>query len=440
MPLLRITNVWVDDPPRNHIHGAHIDLPRPQATRDVYGFDIEGWALGNSAPVERIEVLQEGRIILHGPLGLERSDIASQFPDAQGAGLSGFRVPVGALSLRQDFEVLVRVRLESGLHVRLGIIKGRREAVQSDYEAVVQPLMANTIGRSGSTWLVWLLSCHPQIVAFKPFEHETRVASYWMSVLQALSQPRSYLAQFDPPDLAARNWWLGAAGTNRGVLRDGALAEWLGRDSPQVLAAMAQSRIDAFYRANTGAAGNHRYFVEKFSPWQVVSDLLSELYPDAKELILVRDFRDMFCSISAFNARRGRLGFARDRVGSDAEYIRTIVRGFAKALLRRWRGRRGTAHLVRYEDLILRPEETLSELLHYLELDRSEAVVKQVMKRAQNPPGAQQHQTAKSPTASIGRWQRDLSEELKVACEETLGPALAEFGYEPTVEREVDRV
>jgi hypothetical protein len=439
MSLLRITNVSVDVPPRNHLYGAYLDVPRPQTTKNTYSFDVEGWAVGKSAPAERVEILQEGRIILEGPLSLERPDIASQFPDA-GARPSGFRLHIGALGLRQDFEVLVRVRLESGLHFRLGTIEGRRGKIQSEYEPVVQPLIVNTIGRSGSTWLMCLLSGHPQIVAFKPFEHETRVASYWMSVLQALSQPGSYLTQFDPPDLAARNWWLGEAGTNSGVLRDGEVATWLGRDSVDALAAMAQDRIDAFYWTNTGARGGQRYFVEKFSPWQVAPDLLSEIYSGAKEFILVRDFRDMFCSIRAFNAKRGGVGFGRDRAGSDAEYVKTIVRGFARALLRRWRSRRGIAHLVRYEDLVLKPEETLRELLLYLELESSDAVLQQVRKRAERASGAEQHQTAASPTASIGRWRRDLSKELKVVCEEALDPTLTEFGYEPTVEREPERV
>ena len=401
---------------------------------DTYSFEVEGWVIGKSAGVERIEVLQEGRIIVDAAPTLERPGVASRFPDVAGAGLSGFRLPISALSLREDFELVVRVTLEGGLHLRIGVIKGRREKIQSNYEPVIQPVMVTTIGRSGSSWLTWLLSCHPQIVAFKPFEHETRVASYWMSVLQAIANPRSYITQFDPPDLTARNWWLGEAGMTSGVLRDGTLAAWLGRDNVQALAAIAQSRIDAFYQANTAASGKPRYFVEKFSPGEVFSDLLTELYSDAKELILVRDFRDMFCSISAFTAKRNASRFDRHRARGDTEYVGTYVRGFARVLLRRWRGRREMAHLVRYEDLVLRPEETLGEILGYLGVDSSQQVLEQVLKRAQNVSGAGRHQTATSARASVGRWRRELSHELKLVCEETLEPMLAEFGYEPTIE------
>ena len=439
MSTLRISNVSPGTLPTDHLHGAHIDLPHSGATTDVFSFDVEGWALGKSAPVERIELIQEGRVLLDVPLTHARPDIASKFAGVDGAEAAGFGVCVGALGLRSRFEILVRARLRSGVRPALGTIHGEREDLHSDYDPSVQPLMINTIGRSGSTWLSWLLSCHPQIVAFKPFAHETRVATYWMTVLQELSHPQSYLTQIDPPGLAASRWWLGDAGVNRGAFRDATLREWLGQDSVRALAAIAQSRIDAFYRANTEVSDNQPYFVEKCSPWQIVPDLLSELYPRAKELILVRDFRDMFCSIRAFKQRRTNPGFGRDRAENDAQYIERFVRGFAKSLQRRSRSRGSSVKIVRYEDLVLDPVATLTALLAYLDVDSSDAVVEETLRRAENPTGAKQHQTAKNPAASIGRWHDDLSDDLKATCDEALGPVLAEFGYEPSAQPASER-
>jgi Sulfotransferase family len=438
--VVRIADVSVDRLPPDHLHGADIEVPRPGATRDTYSFEVEGWVVGNSAPVERIEVLQEGRVILDFPPNLRRPDIDAKFPAPSDIGASGFRTSVGTLSLRSKFEISIRVRLESGRHVRLGTIEGERQEVNSDYEPFVEPLMVNTIGRSGSTWLTWLLNCHPEVVAFKPFEHETRVASYWVTAFQELSQPQSFLTQLDPPDLAARRWWLGEAGVNRGALKDEEVSRWLGYDNVRALAAICQSRIDAFYCANTAMSQRERYFVEKFSPWQVVPDLLSELYPNAKELILVRDFRDMFCSIRSFNAKRGVQGFGRDRADGDRDYIETMVRGFANAILSRWRQRASAAHLVRYEDLVLDPAGTLRQLLDYLGLDDSDAVVDRTLELAEDASGSVQHMTAGKPAASIGRWRRDLSEELQLVCQEALDPVLAQLGYESTAERATEPV
>jgi hypothetical protein len=117
-----------------------------------------------------------------------------------------------------------------------------------------------------------------------------------------------------------------------------------------------------------------------------------------------------------------------------------MVRGFASAILSRWRQRESTAYLLRYEDLVLDPAGTLRQLLDYLGLDDSDAVVDQTLKLAQNASGSAQHMTAGKPAASIGRWRRDLSEELQLVCEEALDPVLGQFGYEPTAARAAERV
>ena len=52
-----------------------------------------------------------------------------------------------------------------------------------------------------------------------------------------------------------------------------------------------------------------------------VKDKLAELYPDSREVFLVRDFRDMVSSILAFNAKRGARGFGRAAAETDAGYV-----------------------------------------------------------------------------------------------------------------------
>jgi len=280
---------------------------------------------------------------------------------------------------------------------------------------------------------MWALGCHPQITSYEPFAHETRVASYWATLLQELMDPNCYLTQFDPADLAAPRWWLGDSGNHRPIVPDGALARWLGRERVPALAAMAQAQIDDFYIANADAGADVTYFVEKFSPWQMLPDLLAEIYPRAREIILVRDFRDMFCSIRAYNAKRGQQGFGRDGVATESEYIREIVRGFGLTLLRRWRAQPERAYLLRYEDLIAEPNGTLSKLLKHLDLDAGPATVEGTLAEAsRRRSGSDGHRTAPDVASSVGRWRRDLSPELLKVCEEALDPVLDEFGYERT--------
>jgi len=172
----------------------------------------------------------------------------------------------------------------------------------------------------------------------------------------------------------------------------------------------------------------------------VLPDLLSELYPEAREIVLVRDFRDLLSSVLAFNEKRGYQAFGREQRDSDADYIRSTLRRSAESLLNRWRSREQTAHLVRYEDLVLDPSGTLSQLLRYLDLDHSNRAVERTIERAQNASGTEHHRTVSDPAASIGRWRRDLSEELQLVCAEALDPVLGQFGYEPTADRAAEPV
>ena len=155
-----------------------------------------------------------------------------------------------------------------------------------------------------------------------------------------------------------------------------------------------------------------------------------ELYPDAREVVLVRDFRDMLCSILAFNAKRGVQGFGRDRADSDAEFVDEMGKP-ADALARSWEQRASKAHLVRYEDLVSRPAETVEGLLDYVGLDSGQQIVQAMLAELdQAGEEATKHRTTSAATdESIGRWRAELGPELLARCEQAFGPALEAFGY-----------
>jgi hypothetical protein len=157
--------------------------------------------------------------------------------------------------------------------------------------------------------------------------------------------------------------------------------------------------------------------------------LMRELYPEARELFLVRDFRDMVASMVAYNARKGYGDFGRVRVETDAEWLASLGRGVIR-LRDSWRERGNAETLVRYEDLVQRPETVLPPLLSALGLSANAEIVRHLI--AEAAPGApelQGHGTAASPADSIGRWQRDLPPDLQQVAMETFGDLLEEFGY-----------
>jgi len=231
------------------------------------------------------------------------------------------------------------------------------------------------------------------------------------------------------------SWWLGTDPPLPRRIREPELGDWLGREAIAELAGFCQSRVDGLY-VRVAALQDRpaaRYFAEKLRP-DFVPELMGEIYPGAREVILARDFRDMVSSMFAFNAKRGFQGFRRGAAASDAEFIADRVGGSVAALERAWRSRADRAHLVRYEDMVRHPRATAEGLLGHLGLDSSDAaldaMVASVTARGDESDG---HRTVRDPADSIGRWRTDLSPDLQSACEEALGPALRSFGYEEEV-------
>jgi hypothetical protein len=430
-PAIEIHEV-LNQAPLDYLHGGHIDVPRPNTEYDSYDFRLVGWALGRSSSVDRIEVvLREGRSVLHLPLNQGRPDVADSFREAADGEPTGFEATIGVLDLPQQFDIPVHAVLGTGKRLLIGRIRGSRRPLPARTEAQIQPTILTTLGRSGSKWLVWLLGCHPQIIAFNPLIYEPRVATYWMSVFRALSAPKSFLRQIHT-EKWEMHWWLGAGEVELPAPLDADLASWLGRDAVESLAAMCQTRIESFYAEVGASAGKPApsFFVEKFLLDPVPVELMSEIYPGAKEVILVRDFRDRLSSVLAWNERQGHPGFGRELVTSDAEFITSRLRIEAQSLLQHWRNRADEAHLVRYEDLVLEPRRTLADILAHLGLPHDESTVDLTLDRAREAgSGLDAHRTAADALSSIGRWGHDLDPSLIALCEREFAEVLEEFGY-----------
>jgi Sulfotransferase family len=382
-----------------------------------YTLDLSGWVVGHSAPAERVEVLARGKPIFSLPVGGERRDVAAAFPDAAGAESSGYAGSLGTLRLPREFELVLAAGLADGESVPFAVVRGRRAPLPPSRAEGPQPLLLTTLGRTGSTWLSWLLGQHPDIYSYWPFGFDARAGRYWMTELQRLAEPAGSLDQLlpqgSPPSPAA--------------LFNPQLEHWLTDQNVRELADLAAGRIQALY-AGMGAAPSARFFVEKHIPGQVTTELLTEVFPGTREVVLVRDFRDVLCSMRVFTARRGGKGFGRENVSGDEEHIE-MLRIQAQQLLDHWRARGDDAWLVRYEELIEEPEATLRPLLGFLGVDEGAAEQTVAAATAEFTEGMSQHITAPDPASSIGRWRRDLEDPLVAQCEAAFGPIHEAFGY-----------
>jgi len=411
---------------------AQLETPRPGDQRETWALPVTGWVVGaNGAAAQVRATHRDARWEM--PVHDHRTDVAGAHPGVPWAWESGFSGAVNTLRLPPRFELDVTAEVDGGdMHV--ATIVGQREPLRSSYDPELRPLIVTTLGRTGSTWLIHLLGAHPGVAAYRPFSFEPRAATYWVDILASLSEPSSYTQQVEGEVQHPLPWWLGSGPRMTSeVLPDAELARWLGSDHVADLAAFAQQRIDAVYR-HIAALGDGRpeFFAEKCLPEGNVPQLLRELYPDAREVFLVRDFRDMLCSIRAFNEKRGTSAFGREGEGGEAAYVQDVLASSVHSLLAEWRDRREQSHLVRYEDLIAEPARTLRGVLDYAGLDTSGSRVEDVLTGASRQiPGMAGHATAAGgPAASIGRWRQELEPELRSACDEAFAEALAEFGYE----------
>jgi sulfotransferase family protein len=433
MTLVEVQDVQLAAPDPERLRGFALDAPQPGARTDVYNLEIAGWVLGQRVPAVAIEVRGWDGVLRRVPLEHPRPDVGEAYPDAPVTGHCGFRTWVGVLGLEPGGELQVRAIFEDESRMQLAAIRCRHEPLRSGFEPTLQPLMLTSLGRSGSTWMMRVLSEHPEIVAHRWFPYELRTARYWMHMLKVLSEPQDPYQSAEANSFQSNKSWVGHNPFYpESMSATAGLAEWFGRAYVEELAAFCQRSVEECYRriaasqGQTGAA----YFAEKhrpdYLPW-----LVWELYPRAKEVFLVRDFRDVVSSMMAFNARHGRIVLGDPRVRSHEEFARSLREQAVRRLSESWSKRKDRAHLIRYEDLIRQPVETLRDVLDYLGLDHDDATIEGTLARAgANNLDMQQHVTSGDVEASIGRWRRSLDPGLQEACREIFGEALEKFGYD----------
>lgn len=299
-----------------------------------------------------------------------------------------------------------------------------------------QPLMVTSVGRSGSTWLMHLLLQHPNILIIPKYTYEVVLArkvfekALGMVLFQdyGRSQLETFLSDNLPSINTAEIKRLVKSSSHRSISQ-------LVNIEVNTTFENAMKEVELFYDYISRDHNNKKiitdkidgpiYFAEKnLGP----EELFWEIYSGAKEIFLVRDFRDMICSSLAFGKRKG---FGRTQVRTDREYCYHRASIARPWILEPYKRRSSSAHLVRYEELILSPQKSLKDIFNYLELESNEEVIENMLKEArESSKSFQSHISAKSVNSSIGRWKSDMSKSLQKATIEAFGEFFETFGYE----------
>jgi Sulfotransferase family len=413
------------------IRGHDLDIPTT-ASSDVYSFAIQGWVLGTKSPVSHVEVLHNGVPLATVEPTRVRPDVGEHYGLDPGATRCGYEVRVGVLGLPPEFTLLLRARVPGHAPVSIGRVKARHQSVRPrSFQPTMQPLLVTMLGRVGSTRLMHLVSAHPRVIAEPTYPFETRAASYWMQALKVLSAPADHGSSSPPAGFQANGHWIGHNPFHAPpVTSHEKVRRWLGREYVDGLAGFCQESINDFYRevARTQHKAGPHYFAEKCHP-DHIPWMIWELYSEPREIFLVRDVRDLLASILAFNAKRGYADFGREAVTTDEEFVERL-RLQVTHMWREWQRRSDRAHLVRYEDLILHPNETLRAILDYLGLRGDAGTIdRMLLETSEDSDASRGHRTAPDAGSSIGRWRHDLPRAIRSLAQREFAEVMEGFGY-----------
>ncbi len=375
---------------------------------------VAGWLADTDTPLQPVDVLVyvngegRGRVTADVP----RDDLRTAFPGATGR--HAFRLEFGwPLSPYRAHEVEVM----DGI-ARRPIAEGRRtlQPIGTLHKTEPAPIFLTSAGRTGTSLLMGRLAAHPEIAVAGSHPYEVKLLTYYTLALRTLTLEANWNCSMNPDALVSETsrYIIGFNPFHDPQFGEHPLLErYWNMTGHTILRPAFREAVLAYYdtvRMVTNKL-HIRYFAEKTHPNPLIRDGAIAMFGDMKEIVLVRDPRDMVCSYRAF-------------WGHQPAQAVSLIRSQFLELAERLRCADPGSLLVRYEDLILDPDETLGRIWEFLGIEP--VALKQPDTEAAI---FSSHGTSVSPRESIGRWQKELTNDEKTLCEQCFSAFLPNFGY-----------
>jgi hypothetical protein len=377
---------------------------------------IVGWAADTDRPDARLELrvmvngAEHGRVIADQPRDGLRQHGA--YGDGAHAFTYVFDPPLSPL---HAYEIVVRY-VDKPSDVPDG--RFRIEPI-GPRDLTLRPVLVTATGRSGTTLLMRRLGNAREVVIADLYPFEMKLLTYYGHALEALTTASSLKAPAKLDELIADPYHLGLNPFHHPQMEKvypnrALLYEFFSRRTTARLRPVFRDIIDDFYRDMQihTRKPRARFFAEKCDVFTSARNFARLAFDGVKELLLVRDPRDVHCSRRAFWS---------DSAESSFQNLKTVQ----ASILPIQRADHDDLHVVRYEDLIQQPAETLSGISTYLGLSQTIEL---------NPASERQifssHGTSPDPASSIGRWKHELSVEERASFAQSFKPFLEAFGYD----------
>jgi hypothetical protein len=282
------------------------------------------------------------------------------------------------------------------------------------------PLLVLASGRSGTTLLMQHLARHPDIVAAARYPFETKLATYYSDAYRVLVSGADRKRSTKPSTLRGSQYAIGFNPYNRPASyrsltkTPGLMEEFYEDEVPKIL-------LDTFSKLLMGHYGrlqqdqgkaNARFFAEKAAPAETVRFGSRLMCGETREILLLRDPRDILCSSQSFwNATR--------------ETAMKSLAAITTRLQRIHAEKSKHTFVVKYEDLVTSQRETLSRIFAFLDLEDHDTSEDS----GRGTSFLAKHATSASPAASIGRWRNELGKDDIDQCNRVFERFLERFGY-----------
>jgi len=383
-------------------------------------FYVAGWVADQDdwqTPL-KIDIIVNGQGVAQRVADQFRPNLDDLHPEATGRYAFKFYFP-DPLSMFSEQDVAVRV-----CGTTYYLIRERRviPAIHNDETVSAQrplgPILISTMGRTGSTVVMAALNQHPNIVVAGRPPYEVEMGSYYAYALRTLVAAGDHERSLRTDDITAvaNRFHIGFnpyfessfAGVFKAPLT---LERFMTRRLPARLGRTFREIILDYYEEVAMDRGIEYpiYFAEKSLPERDSRLGFRFMFPNIREIVLVRDLRDVVCSAASSN------GQAFDRLVEDTAAA-------AQQMLAITAEARPNTFMVRYEDLVLDRPGTMSRLFAFLGLT---SVVPDEHSMTEL---FATHATSATPAASLGRWKRDLALDQQRKCR-AFDAFLEHFGY-----------